>query len=257
MHDPQGAAPVLQAIPQLATPGSTQAPADIPDPPGSAHAQGGHEAAAGKTEDAVTLYMRVSRFLAHPMVLALVGALVTSLLLPIVTRQWQDHQTELDIKTKLVNQISGSVATALAQLAVTESGQSARLPIPFQDYYDAYQVWEQSRASIRSQLEAYFPNSDVGEQWQTYSGEVDNFYKFTGRYTDSSNARRLSLLAALKSYLDDNGVTPTSWKKLMDTISPNINDQDYQGAWGELRDAISNRGDTIVRRVVKSHIPEY
>ncbi len=43
------------------------------------------------------------RFLTHPLVLIAVGAAVPGLLIPRFTRQWQNHEQELKLKTDLVD----------------------------------------------------------------------------------------------------------------------------------------------------------
>ena len=48
----------------------------------------------------------IYEWLSHPLLLLLVGALVSSYLLPLLTQSWQNHQKELELKSALVSQIS-------------------------------------------------------------------------------------------------------------------------------------------------------
>ncbi len=57
----------------------------------------------------------------HPILLLFVGALITSLLFPYLTRGWQDHQRALDLKATLVNTINESTESAFAELETVET----------------------------------------------------------------------------------------------------------------------------------------
>jgi hypothetical protein len=43
-------------------------------------------------------HKQITEALSHPMLLLIVGAIISSLIIPYFTRQWQDHQHELELK---------------------------------------------------------------------------------------------------------------------------------------------------------------
>ena len=47
--------------------------------------------------------------LKHPLIVLLVGALISGLLIPAFTRRWQNYQKALEIKTQLVSDLSKSI----------------------------------------------------------------------------------------------------------------------------------------------------
>jgi hypothetical protein len=47
--------------------------------------------------------------LSNPMVLLIVGAIISSFIIPYYTRQWQDHQKELELKTNLSDEINKAI----------------------------------------------------------------------------------------------------------------------------------------------------
>ena len=53
-------------------------------------------------------------WLANPLLVTVVAALLGSWLLPQVTRKWQDHQKALEIQTGLVSEMSESASNAVA-----------------------------------------------------------------------------------------------------------------------------------------------
>jgi len=46
--------------------------------------------------------------LSHPLFLLVIGAIISSIIIPVYTNQWQNYQKELEIKSKLAEEISRS-----------------------------------------------------------------------------------------------------------------------------------------------------
>jgi hypothetical protein len=69
--------------------------------------------------------------LVHPLLLLIVGALLSSWLIPSITQRWQNHQKELEIKTNLASQISESVTgiTMAVQFAPLEAAEQTQQEI--------------------------------------------------------------------------------------------------------------------------------
>jgi hypothetical protein len=53
------------------------------------------------SQERKTIWDKIS----NPLVLLIVGAVISGILVPYITRQWQDHQKELELKTELVSRI--------------------------------------------------------------------------------------------------------------------------------------------------------
>lgn len=110
--------------------------------------------------------------LKHPLLLIVVGALFSSLIstyiIPDITRAWQDHQKELELKTDLVSKISEAVATTVVKGEISKG-----IPHPphkeDKALNDPLTNWKSSSAVIGSKLQAYFPDSELPQQWNNYS----------------------------------------------------------------------------------------
>ncbi len=107
-------------------------------------------------------------WLAHPLLLLLVGALVTAgitgLVVPSITRGWQNHDTALKIRSDLVARMGTSVS---AFLAAAEADAVSTANDRQKDLDRAYREWEVDSAEIDSQMLAYFPRAeaDAGNRW--------------------------------------------------------------------------------------------
>ena len=111
--------------------------------------------------------------LSHPLTLLIVGALLSSLLIPSWTRQWQDRQSELRVKVDLVDKIDNSVTGIVmaVQFAVLRAEGQSQV-----DYDRAYRQWEVDRRLIRSQLRAYYPEKPLAGDWNELSEEITALY---------------------------------------------------------------------------------
>src|SRR5438552_85306 len=58
---------------------------------------------------------KLGPFFRHPLVIAVLAAAFSALLIPQVTRQWQDRQREQDLKQSLLEEISTTSTTAVRQ----------------------------------------------------------------------------------------------------------------------------------------------
>jgi hypothetical protein len=94
------------------------------------------------------------RLLSNPFLLLIVGAIVSSLVIPSITSKWQDnHQKELEIKTDLVGRISQAVNGVYF---ATYEVQNPFLNFTLSDYVKAFQNWEMTSGMIGS-TEGVFP----------------------------------------------------------------------------------------------------
>jgi len=128
----------------------------------------------------------------HPAVLLILTALLTGLLVPLVTRQWERHDKavearradnarelevrraenakELEVKTALVRQIGVSSARFLA---AAETADFVNRPRALDN---AYREFEEASFDIGSQLAAYFPSSMLSRRWGDFAYSIRNAY---------------------------------------------------------------------------------
>lgn len=115
--------------------------------------------------------MTLSEFLAHPFLLLIVGAIISSILVPTFSKKWQDRKKKLEIKIDLMTKISEVVASweidtrALVRL---EHPPTERNP-----------EWRVKGSSITAILFAYFPSEPIYEKWKVYFNIIDQYWWFS------------------------------------------------------------------------------
>ena len=121
----------------------------------------------------------------HPLVvgatIALLSTVLASLLIPSLTRTWQDRPRELALKRSLVGQIARAGADAVEGansfgfiITRTKTSTAKRKAL----YASAWRKWRVDSAVIASQLSTYFRGTSLVEQWRAYSDAVLTFLNF-------------------------------------------------------------------------------
>src|SRR5215212_8378501 len=116
----------------------------------------------------------IGGYLSNPLLLLGVGAVISGLLVPYITSQWQNHEKELELKTAVVTRLSESVSNVLTAAQFT----TAELP-EVVDYYQAYYEWETASSAIGSYLRAYFPDANIEEEWDEYANVTTSFFRLS------------------------------------------------------------------------------
>lgn len=136
-----------------------------------------------------------------PIIVTVVGALLTAWLIPAVTRQWQDQQKARELKATLVSRISRDTTEALVKSDFVAYGRfggtrAANGAPPFSDeqFNDLDITWRQNSQEIEGLLDAYFPR--LVHEWHRYAALVQNTY-FLLRPRVYLRAETLSALRAL------------------------------------------------------------
>jgi hypothetical protein len=122
----------------------------------------------------------------HPLVvgagLALLSGVVASLLIPALTRVWQDRPKELALKRSLVEQISKSATDAVDEAKFylfakrgggVERANSVEIRMA--------RRWQLESSIVTAQLTTYFRRSTVLREWKTYI-EAVHAYEFASAF---------------------------------------------------------------------------
>jgi hypothetical protein len=184
----------------------------------------------------------------QPFLLLFATALISNYLIPEITRRWQDHQKELELKTGLVTEISESVLDIVLAAQFEEAGAATQT----QEQYDqAYRTWEKRKAIIGSKLRAYYPKTDLGQVWDEFAEVVSEVSALSGP-TDAFP--REERLARLKDYFRD---APINWDTL---AKPELKKegisqfQTFYRTWFSLRQQILRRKDALIQRILDTKI---
>lgn len=185
-------------------------------------------------------------WLANPLLIAVVGAFLVYWLIPQLTRGWQDHAKVLEVKTKLVGDMSDSVGNATMTgrfIASGLIGQATEDPHATQKAFnDAYRDWTIDSAVIGSQLAAYFPKGDLAAKWRSYASVVTDYLQLSARGERADRANQLIEVADYFPDLEKRG--KAWWTALLET------GPDFQQNYRELSLRILSERDTFVQRVL-------
>jgi hypothetical protein len=153
------------------------------------------------------------KVLAHPIVLLIVGAIISSFLIPFYTRAWQDHQKELELKTELVSENSGAVTPIIISAQTIKSTTS-----PSSNYYIAYQNWETSSAIVGSKLQAYFHDTSLPSEWNNYSKILTDFVFLS---ISSNTCIKMGYVEEIQKYfsVNSNSLNKTELQKCQSHIN--------------------------------------
>jgi hypothetical protein len=125
------------------------------------------------------------------MVLLLVGALITSILVPTFQRQSERRQREHDLKDQLALRINDAVSPFLA---ATLSNGFARSPGGSHAYDSAYERWTTDSSAILTEMTTYFPGDPVGDDWRRLQFGVQWLYYLFKAKPPHAEAERASIL---------------------------------------------------------------
>jgi hypothetical protein len=203
----------------------------------------------------------VGAFFAHPASLLLVAgaitALLSGLLVPYITRSWQNHDKTLErrstmlheevgIKSHVVNLIGVATANFLGASQVRPYAEPAHVT-GLSNYDDAYVRWSISSAEVASQLAAYFPRSPAERKWRYFSQNMRNTYLLV---RDHKGDERQHWLKRVGDYLDVdlqqiNGIRHNP-------LAGTSRNQTYEAALRKLLLEIQKKETSIVSVVVDS-----
>ena len=190
--------------------------------------------------------------LSNPLLLLVVGGILTGLLIPYITTQWQNHEKELEIKTSLVSKISEYVTRMLMAIQFVEV-RGINSSLTNEEYDNEYRDWKINSDIIQSQINAYFPNIDLGKDWKKFSNAVEYFYALSGTGPEDL---RTDLLQKIQTNLS-NDINLTSWNILKHKIYPLNSTKEiiyWQENWGLLKDQIIEEKEVIIQKILNTKI---
>jgi hypothetical protein len=197
----------------------------------------------------------VKEILSNPLLLLIVGGILTGLLIPFITTQWQNHEKELEIKTSLVSKISEYATRMLMAIQFVELSQSrgTNNSLTNEEYDNEYRDWKINSDILQSQISAYFPSTSIDKNWKKFSNVVENFYALSGPGPEDS---RINFLQKIQTNLS-NDVNLTTWNILKNRISPSNNTKqiiNWEENWGLLKDQINKEKENIIQEILNTKI---
>ena len=177
-------------------------------------------------------------FLRHPLIVALVGIIITGLLVPYFARRWQNQQKALEVRVGLVTDMSecamGLIARVQGVLRLTRDShlseeQQGKPPDELRAARKrlraAREAFEVREAVVGTKLEVYFVDSDIPSRWDTLARELADLADLEGLEDPVGEAEHRAALrddllldglldrkaVLIKDVLRAPWVFPTSW----------------------------------------------
>jgi hypothetical protein len=204
--------------------------------------------------------------LKHPLTLLVLGGVLTSIVGPFITRAWQNHERELEVKSELVDQMSQATAALMTSVHVREFNPGRYSE---DEFLEAFRQWDERSQVIDARLATYFPdNEGLSQGWGDLSRALFDYYNLgsANRGKIDQQARlpnrcdqpeadlltfRPSFLCAIGRYLQGRWNNLPYWRKV-NLFQHRTNDVKYREGWRELKEALIERRDQLVRQVIAS-----
>lgn len=119
----------------------------------------------------------LTKLLAHPLTLLLVTAVVSGLLVPRLTQQWQDHQQEVAIRRDFAARVSRTVAEIFIATQLAQGGAKSQTQAAFDA---AYVKWEVESAVLGAELRAYYRAESLHRNWARCTQLTTAYYVQVG-----------------------------------------------------------------------------
>ena len=203
---------------------------------------------SGEAEKGPSRWSRAGKWLASPLLITVVAAVLSGLLLPYIARGWQNHQKALEVKTGLVTQMSesssGTVATSRFLAAKLIPSAVEAQPV----WNKAYRDWATESSSIGARLQAYV-SLDAGTRWRSFGYAVTDFLSLSVRASSLEGRKQQidELRALLPASLRMSAATRA------DLLAPRASAQ-FQGAYRDVSLSLASWRDQLVREVLEAHM---
>jgi hypothetical protein len=189
-----------------------------------------------------------AKLLANPLLVTVVAAVLSGLLIPYVSRGWQNHQKALEVKTGLVTQMSESSSGTVATSRFLAASLIAPTTDPQPIWNEAYRNWVTESSSIGARLQAYV-SRQTGDRWRSFGYSVTDFLSLSVA-PKSSNSREAQI-NEINALLPKGLRFPA--KEHAALAQPHAT-QEFQDAYADVSLRLAAWRDALVRQVLDAHI---
>lgn len=200
----------------------------------------------------------------------LAALLVVSIMVPALTTQWSDRQKELDLKTSLVSQITGSAATATQDAFTLVADEAKSTAIKDQTWRSQYRnilkEWRVAAFTLESELDAYFPKVRLANRKLRLVPEFHRYNNIIQEYIRLSldecgkDAGRIRVTKDIYAYLGQH--EPASISTIPDAPPGHPSQcwrkgERFRLSYQDLGGELLTRRDTLVDAVIHSNAAGY
>ena len=106
--------------------------------------------------DLLPKFNKVKKASSNPLLLLIIGVIVSHLIIPFYTRQWQDHQKDLELKTELADQINKAITNAVQIAQYNINSEISKQTDWNEKWHNTYIDWKISNEVIGSRINTLF-----------------------------------------------------------------------------------------------------
>jgi hypothetical protein len=214
---------------------------------------------------------------------------VASLVIPALTKQWTDRSKELETKSAIVTKISESSATTINTVrylvgdvlpaasarnatakafsrARKRSHKHVRVPpaklvratthertVELATYNRIKNAWGRNGAAVESELDSYFPTSDLPDRWGSFVMAVTNYVRLA---SSVCRGQRLNVFNAFSSTIH---VSPDEQFDLEWELSDDcrVKHRNFQVTYFLVGDRLLSEEEQLVRDIVHANAAGY
>src|SRR5947209_3870227 len=198
-----------------------------------------------------TFLVELSAVLRHPLIIALVSACVSLLVVPYLTRRWQNYQRVLDIKTTLLTQMAEAVAEPIAHARL----RARLLPEEEGLYTKDLALLDLRQAKIGALLLVYFSKqSELFPEWTAFARAL-NYCVRLSALGDHPN-RKLGHQKMVQGYaVQTNMPLKVNWNSLATARAGNDEAVSaFESNYQILTDAMLERWNRIAQQVIRGDL---
>jgi hypothetical protein len=198
----------------------------------------------------------IHSWLAHPLLLLVVGAIVTGVLVPSFTGKWQRNQTAQDMKTQVIGDVTNAVSIPMTQLSVTQNPVLAgggNGPNTGQgSVAGTYSAFLTKGNSVDSEIKAYFPQDKIPVHWENLQGLLQNYYLLTYANNPQLKARYVeSIQHYFQVHQQSGGI---DWNLL---ANGSWHDHGYYNTWLALGKKIDGVKSIVLSGIMDAPAPSF
>lgn len=188
------------------------------------------------------------QWLSHPLLVTGAGATISFILIPMLTRKWQDRKAAIDIKNNMVQKISESVTNLIENMSFRF------IVIDIAKKETAFREWRSKTAIIGASVRTYFSGEGIIKSWNRVYYSTTNFYLlFEGLDKEDATSQFEKLKANLEKDLvkiDWNFIKSECVNK--DKID--FSNTQLRNAWGDIYGVINYHKYSLIRKILESKV---
>lgn len=119
-----------------------------------------------------------------------------------------------------------------------------------QEYIDTNQGWQIKSSVIGSNLRVYYPNTYLGEEWDTYANLALEFYLLAAQDSMEVKNGTVGLIQEYYSACPNN----IDWNELLDPNNLGFSDREFFHNWILLKNLITSTKNKIAQAILETPI---